>query len=208
MFTGIIQKMGKIIDSKDAGSKRGLVIEQEFSDLVLGESIAVNGVCLTVSSCTDNTFSADLLMETIKNTNLFFCKKGDPVNLERALAPTDRLGGHFVTGHVDEVGGVVSVTKGKEIILKIKIKKENAKYLAQKGSVALNGISFTVVAVGRDYFTVHLIPHTLDQTNLKDMREKEKVNVEYDILSKYVEKHLGVLQSSKVTRSYLKQHGY
>jgi riboflavin synthase len=179
MFTGIITDIGKI------KKRSGDIIIVSASETVMqvkeGDSVSVNGVCLTVASKDDNCFYANVLSETAKLTNLGKIRIGDPVNLELAVRAGDRLGGHVVSGHVDCIGKITrKFKKQKDLILEIEIPPVTAKKIAKKGSIALNGISLTVAEVFHNRFTVHIIPHTVKNTNLNTSRIGDLINVETD----------------------------
>jgi len=185
MFTGIIEEIGKVKET--AGKKGVLVLETSFSDLRTGESIAVNGVCLTVSRTEKDLVSFDLSPETLTKTTLGKLKTGQPVNLERALRLGDRVGGHLVTGHIDGKGKILAIRKtgtGKEIT--ILFPAGIKKYLAVKGSVAIEGISLTVAGLFGNRLSVALIPYTLDKTNLGKKRVGDEMNLEIDIIARYL----------------------
>ena len=185
MFTGIIEEVGKV--KKIAGGQGILTLKTSFSDLRPGESVAVNGVCLTISRTEKNLASFDLSPETLKKTSLGKLRTGQPVNLERALRLGDRIGGHLVTGHIDGKGKILAIRKtgpGKEIT--ILFPTEIKKYLAVKGSVAIEGISLTVSGVFGNRVSVALIPYTLAKTNLGGKRVGDEVNLEVDIIARYL----------------------
>lgn len=193
MFTGIIEEMGIVKSIKS----KVITIEANkiFDDLKLGDSVAVNGTCLTVSSFEGKTspkiFNADITSETLSRTNLGDLKSGFKVNLERALTLNGRLGGHIVSGHIDGVGIIKNISKNAEDIeLTIEVPPNLIKYIIEKGSVAVDGISLTVAKVNKNYFSVAIIPHTLKETILYYKKAGDKVNIENDIIGKYVEKLL------------------
>jgi riboflavin synthase len=194
MFTGIVADVGRMVSSKILSSGRKMRFETSLptGDFALGESIAVNGVCLTVDAVGDNYFEAGVSPETLKRSNLGELSPGSAVNLERALRPMDRLGGHFVTGHVDGAGKLISRKREGEFeTLTFFAPPEVSRYLVLKGSVAVDGVSLTVASLGPEGFSVALIPHTLSKTTLDGKKPGETVNLEADILGKYVEKLLG-----------------
>ena len=198
MFSGIIQKVGKIeqVDRASDGSGRLTMSCDAWPEPVqLGESIANNGVCLTVTESRNNMFSFDLLDETFKKTNLGDLKTGDLVNLERALRVGDVIGGHFVTGHVDGVG-VTSAweANGRDFIWRIQCPVAITNGMVPKGSIALDGISLTIVDLKDGEFSVHIIPHTVEHTNLQRVRVGANVNLETDMLGKYVARMIGVMR--------------
>ena len=186
MFTGIIQAVG-VVSSFDGESLLIDPSDLDLNELRLGESIAVNGCCLTVVSADSGLLRFDLSPETVGKTSFQGLRAGGQVNLERAMQPTSRFGGHIVQGHVDGVGEVVSITpNGNAIIFRFRVPK--AKYLIEKGSVTLDGISLTVVDLDATEFNVWTITHTLANTHLGTISVGSKVNVEYDMIAKYLEK--------------------
>jgi len=190
VFTGLIQAVGRIVSIFPSA----LALEVEWGAwddaLLVGESIAVNGCCLTVAGIDANSeLRFDLSEETWSRTAFSGLAAGTLVNLERSLRPTDRMGGHFVQGHVDGIGTLVSRTPAKSgEVFRFRVPEEGAKYLAPKGSIALDGISLTIVEPHGAEFDVAVIPHTLAETNLRILQPGDKVNVEYDMLAKYVER--------------------
>ncbi len=185
MFTGIIEEIGKVKET--AGKKGVLTLETSFSNLRAGESIAVNGVCLTVSQTEKNLASFDLSSETLKKTGLGRLKVGQPVNLERALRLGDRIGGHLVTGHIDGKNKILAIRKtgvGKEMT--VLVPPEIKKYLAVKGSVAIEGVSLTISGLSGNRLSIALIPYTLNKTNLGEKRVGDEVNLEVDIIARYL----------------------
>lgn len=193
MFTGLIEAVGELIRIERSKEGASLVIGCPAWDapLVLGESIAVQGACLTVTSFTDTSFTCDVLDETLNRTNLSTKPMGASLNLERALALGARLGGHMVTGHVDSVGTLVAIhPAGRDRILEIKCDAALATGVVEKGSIAIDGISLTVSAVTEQKFKVNIIPFSWEHTSLKDRRAGDSVNLESDILGKYVQRYL------------------
>ncbi len=193
MFTGIIQAVGTITKAEPRGQDLRMVISatgMDLSDVALGDSIAVNGVCLTAIALTEHTFTVDVSKETLDCT-LGFAEAAD-VNLEKALRLSDRLGGHLVSGHVDGVGQVLKfAADGECYLLEIQAPKALSKYIATKGSVTINGVSLTVNRVAGDVFSMNLIPHTLEMTTLKHVRDGSQVNLEVDMMARYVERLTG-----------------
>ena len=191
MFTGIIEEIGTI-----KGIKRGnrsVVLEVKakkvLEDLKVGDSIATNGVCLTVISFSGGSFCADVMPETMQRSNLGELRAGSPVNLERALTLNGRLGGHIVSGHVDGMGRIVGKEKDENAIwITIATSADLLRYIVDKGSITIDGISLTVVAVTDSEFTVSIIPHTQDETTLVKKQVGDNVNLENDVIAKYVEK--------------------
>ncbi len=196
MFTGIVEEVGRI---KAIGSGVLQVsASRVLEDVQLGDSIAVNGICLTVTEFNSGSFRADVMPETVRRTSLAELKIGSPVNLERALTLSSRLGGHMVSGHIDGVGRIVSLKDDKNaILMKIAADADILHYIVEKGSVALDGISLTVAAVTDRDFTVSLIPHTRQVTNLGSKGEGSLINIENDVVGKYVEKLLQPRQDAR-----------
>ena len=190
MFTGLVERVGTVSSLRRTSSGARLTVRAALEGLETGESIAVNGVCQTVVEHRVGSFSFDLIAETLRVTNLGFLRPGSIVNLERALRPGDRIGGHIVNGHVDGMGTIVSVLRNP-LGLEISVDTDIFGYLVPKGSVAIDGISLTVgpdLSEGRFY--VYIITHTWENTNLSKARPGQKVNIEVDILGKYVYKFL------------------
>ncbi len=190
MFTGLVESLGRVIDINISGGTAKLAIapDKNFHNLKYGESIAVNGACLTLEKDFSNdrlTFHA--LEESLNKTNLKFLKVNDIVNLERALALGDRLGGHLVQGHIDTVSTVREIRKTEtDFILEINMKSDIRKFMIKKGSIAIDGISLTLVEVNDEYFSVHIIPTTLEETSLKNKKPNDYINLETDLIGKYV----------------------
>jgi riboflavin synthase len=190
VFTGIIEAIGRVAAVKPAGQSAALTIDAgglNMNDVAVGGSIACNGVCLTVTSLVPKGFTVDVSQETLRVTAGFGA--GNAINLEKSLRLSDRLGGHLVSGHVDGAGTVVAVKPvdaNREII--VRYPTELGRYIARKGSIAINGVSLTVNIVGPDTFSVNLIPHTLSVTNLKDLNQGDRVNLEIDLVARYVER--------------------
>jgi riboflavin synthase len=193
MFTGLVESIGRVRSLDRRGDAARLTLETPLAaGLSLGESLAVNGCCLTVTSTDGDSACFDLLGETLARTNLGGLAPGDRVNLERALRADGRFGGHFVQGHIDTTTEVLSAeTKGADLNLIIALPEAGARYLIEKGSIAVNGVSLTVASLGEDRFGLWIIPHTLQETNLGDLRAGSPVNLEYDMLAKYAERQLG-----------------
>ena len=211
MFTGIIEEVGTFGGLSGGNITIGAKMVQ--SDAHIGDSIAVNGICLTVTSFDAHGFRAAVMPETIRRTSLAGLTHGAPINLERALLPTTRLGGHFVSGHIDGVGEIAEMrVEGNAILMTISADTEILRGIVEKGSVALDGISLTVVRVGTADFTVSLIPHTRTVTNLGAKRVGSPLNIETDILGKYALKLLGgenaAARGAGLTRDFLLQHGF
>jgi riboflavin synthase len=190
MFTGLVQDLGSVraVENEPAGSR--LEVETSLAgELSEGDSVAVNGVCLTAVSVADGAFRADVMAETLRRSSLGPLSAGDPVNLELPLRPEDRLGGHFVQGHVDGTGTVEDVTvEGFANVVRIACGPEILRYVVEKGSIAVDGVSLTVADLDDEGFTVSLIPETLERTTLGGAAPGRVVNLEVDVLAKYVEK--------------------
>jgi len=211
MFTGIIEGKGKILKIEYHGASRRLTIEfpSHLTDVQLGDSISINGVCLTVMGKQGLRCTFDLSGETVKRTNLGDLKEGNDVNLENALKLNSRLGGHFVTGHIDGVGVITEKRQEREFCrLKVRVPEDLMKYIVPKGSIAIDGVSLTVNECRGNEILLMLIPYTLNQTTLMDKRVNDAVNVETDLLGKYVEKLLkGEKRSGGLDLSFLREHG-
>ncbi|HEX5087033.1 MAG TPA: riboflavin synthase [Nocardioides sp.] len=193
MFTGIVEELGTIAGVEDQGDAIRLTIHAQhvLADAGLGDSIAVNGCCLTVADRDGDTWTADVMQETLDKTSLAGVRPGDRVNLERAVTPTTRLGGHIVQGHVDGVGTIVSRTPSEHWeVVDVSMPTHLSRYLVDKGSITVDGVSLTVVEARDDGFTVSLIPETLARTTLGSRRPGDRVNLEVDVLAKHVEKLL------------------
>jgi riboflavin synthase len=191
MFTGLVEETGELLalERSAAGARLTLRAPLITGDIRLGDSVAVNGCCLTVTAHQGETLAFDLLAETLSRTNLGALAAGAPVNLERALCAQARLGGHFVQGHIDTTSRVLAFEQVKaDHRLEIALSREFAHYVAFKGSVAIDGISLTVAEVSGASFVVWIIPHTLSVTNLRAKRAGDLVNLEFDLLAKYVER--------------------
>ena len=193
MFTGIIVKTGQLekIAKKNGKIYFTIAVKNLLNRTKIGESIACDGVCLTVIKKTPHNFTVELMPETLKRTRFGLIKEGEPINLELALQLGERLDGHLVMGHVDGVGRVKKITKeGKYVSLIIEAPKELRRYLAYKGSVTVNGVSLTIASAGQSTFTVCLISHTLKVTNISNLKPGDQVNLEADMLAKYLERLL------------------
>ncbi len=206
MFTGLVEKISKI--ENIAPTQKGAVISYcaDFNNLKTGDSIALNGVCLTVRELARNKITCDVMKESFETTNLKYLKKGDIVNLERAMSVKSRFDGHIVQGHVDCTAQV------KEIIQEGFSKRVrffcNSDLIVKKGSITVNGVSLTVADIFDDGFCVCLIPETIEKTNLKNLQVQDIVNIEYDILAKYIKKFTTKEKKSNITEDFLKQNGF
>jgi riboflavin synthase len=215
VFTGIIEEIGKIQSVKKSSVGYVVTIDAKkvLADVDLGDSISVNGICLTVTSFKESAFTVDVMPETLKATNLRFLGSGDRVNLERAMAAGGRFGGHFVSGHIDGMGKIVKkAQKHNAIYYEIEVSKELRPYLMMKGSVAVDGTSLTVFGVSDTTFTLSLIPHTVEESVLGTKTEGDLVNVECDMLAKYLDNLLQTkeeqTQQGKMTKDFLTEHGF
>ena len=213
MFTGIIEDKVKVIRIEYYGQGKKLTLELpiHLTEVQLGDSININGVCLTIVEKRGRAIGVDLSSETLQKTVLGELKEGDQVNFERALKLTDRLGGHIVTGHIDGIGVILEKRKeGDFIHLKIRIPKFVSRYVVQKGSIAIDGISLTVNECEDEEIRMTLIPYTLKKTTLIDKKVGDRVNMEGDIIGKYVEKLMnrGDEKSKGMDLSFLKEHGF
>ncbi|MDQ0009909.1 riboflavin synthase [Luteibacter jiangsuensis] len=212
MFTGIIQAVGRIARLERRGGDVRLTVDTsglDMADVALGDSIAVSGVCLTVIDFDAVSFAADVSNETLSHTTLGKHKAGDPVNLEKALRLADRLGGHLVSGHVDGTGKVVSVLPdGRSQRWTFEVPADLARYVAHKGSVCIDGTSLTVNEVAGNRFGVNLIPHTVAHTAFSARRPGDAVNIEVDVVARYVERLLSSGDSPRLDEAFLKQHGF
>ena len=216
MFTGIIQSIGKISQIQPKGGDFRLTLSTgklPLADVKLGDSIAVSGVCLTAIELGDGQFSADVSRETLSRTTLGNMKPGSSVNLELALTPTTRLGGHIVSGHVDGVGEVVQRSAdARSVRFVIEAPANLAKYIAEKGSICVDGVSLTVNGVDGKRFDLNIVPHTLAETTMEEFQPGRKVNLEVDLLARYLERLLlgekAAYSSEGVTEELLAKSGF
>ncbi len=213
MFTGIVEDKGKVLRVDYRGQERRLTVglPPHLTEVQVGDSININGACLTVIQITEQVVELDLSQETLQRTVLGELKEGDFVNLERALKLNDRLGGHIVTGHVDGIGVVLEKSRERDFVrLRIKIPESASRYVVEKGSISIDGISLTVNKCGAGEVELTLIPYTLEKTTLMNKEVGDRVNVEADILAKYVERLLdrGDKRDGKVNLSFLREHGF
>lgn len=214
MFTGLIEEIGKVVDIFERNKMWSITFECEkvLEDVDVGDSIAVNGVCLTVEEYDENLFKANVMAETMRKSNLKYLKKGSSVNLERALKIGDRFGGHIVSGHIDGIGIIEEYEdEGDAIWVSISTSKDILKYIVYKGSVAVDGVSLTVSYVDEKIFKVSIIPHTNENTTLIKRNIKDVVNIECDLIGKYVEKlllHEKAKKESSIDMNFLIQNGF
>lgn len=213
MFTGIIEEVGTIteVHPKSNGVAVRINAETVLEDAKIGDSIAVDGPCLTVRSLDDNGFVADISAETCRRTTLRSCKVGSLVNLERSLRLGDRLGGHLVLGHVDEVATINGwKNEGSSVIMRVTVSPKVKPYVAYKGSIAVDGVSLTIANVTNNSFEVALIPHTLEVTTLGRKQNGDDVNIEVDVMARYIETLMQnqMPSSETIDLTFLQEHGY
>ncbi|MDH5784897.1 MAG: riboflavin synthase [Chromatiales bacterium] len=221
MFTGIIEAVGTVRSLESRGSDMRVTIrsgELDLGDVKLGDSIAVNGICLTVVCLPGDGFVADVSNETVGRSAFADLKVGSRVNLEKALTPTTRLGGHLVSGHVDGVGELLSLSNdGRSVKMRIQAPAELAKYIAEKGSITVDGVSLTVNGVNGRVFDLNIIPHTMRSTTLIDFSAGQHINLEVDLVARYLERLLLGERAAQgtdgdkgegITLAFLAQHGF
>ena len=217
MFTGIIESLGKVESLQSVGGDVRLRIgtDLDMSDVHLGDSIATNGICLTVIEWGENWYAADVSRESLNRTTLGSWKVGQPVNVEKAMLPTTRFGGHIVSGHVDAVGEITLVREdARSIYYEVTAPAEIAKYLAEKGSVTVDGISLTINHLRGNIISLNLIPHTAERTNIGTWKTGAQVNLEVDVLARYIErlmlgdKAADTHEQSKISMAFLAENGF
>ena len=215
MFTGLVEEIGKIesIIKSEKSAKITIKVNEVLKDVMLGDSIATNGVCLTVTSFDSGKFTVDVMAETMRRSNLKSLSPGDEVNLERALRVGARLGGHIVSGHIDGMGVIKEFKREDNAVwVSIAASNEILKYIVQKGSIAIDGVSLTVAYVDESVFKVSIIPHTKDMTTLLRKKVGDDVNLECDMIGKYVEKLLGSKEQAPVNKGidfdFLSSNGF
>jgi riboflavin synthase len=217
MFTGIIEAIGTIAALEPRGSDMRVSINSgklDLGDVALGDSIAVNGVCLTAVALNSMGFTADVSGETLANTAFSQFRAGSRVNLEKALTPTTRLGGHLVSGHVDGVGEVLERSQdGRSVRFRIKAPNGLARYIARKGSITVDGISLTVNDVDGAIFMLNIVPHTLVETTMNDFVVGQRINLEVDLIARYLERLVLGEQAAQgkgsgITEAFLAEHGF
>ena len=206
MFTGLVEKISEVKEFNLTSSGAKITFIADFDNVKIGDSIAINGVCLTMTSINGKLYSADVMKETLNVSNLKYLKTGDEINLERAMKLSDRLDGHIVSGHIDTTATVKNIIQdgfSKKITFNC-----NTDLIIQKGSIAINGVSLTVSNVYFDSFEVSLIPETIKNTNLKNLKIGDIVNIEYDLFAKYIQKFTQNKKDSKLTFEFLKENGF
>lgn len=219
MFTGLIERTGALLRTERSGPDARMIIRADFKSgaFVLGESIAVDGACLSVVEFKSDVFTADISAETLSRTTLGRKGPGSVLNLERALRFGDRLGGHLVTGHIDGIATLSNRRKeGRSLRLFFDAPAEVTRHIIEKGSVAINGISLTVNGVSEEGFDVNIVPHTASETTINALRAGDEVNIETDLIGKYVEKMIGAWGSApgkagaenRIDADFLKKHGF
>ncbi|MCG9684410.1 riboflavin synthase [Vibrio sp. Isolate23] len=215
MFTGIIEAVGTLTAITPKGEDISVTVDVgklDMSDVKLGDSIATNGVCLTVVDFTTTSYSADLSLETLSKTGFTDYQVGGKVNLEKAMLPTTRFGGHIVSGHVDGVGEIIERNQvGRAIEFWVSMPEELSKYVAEKGSVTVDGISLTVNDLRKNAFKLTIVPHTGEETTIADFHVGRKVNLEVDVLARYMERLLTSQKEqpeSRLTMEFLQQNGF
>ncbi len=210
MFTGIIEEVGTVSRYENRGRLGHFVIRADkvFDDLKVGDSISISGACQTVTELSLNTFAFDSVEETLRKTTLGSLAVGSNVNLERSLRLGDRLGGHLLSGHVDGVGEILSRTgQPGNVVLKVKVPEKLSKYIAEKGSIGIDGLSLTVVSVSGAILSVSLIPYTLKSTTLGNVKPGYRVNIEVDMIARYLESLLS-RSEREITESWLRELGF
>ncbi|WP_234495388.1 riboflavin synthase [Vibrio maritimus] len=216
MFTGIIEAVGTLKAITPKGEDISVTVEVgklDMGDVKLGDSIATNGVCLTVTDYSETSYHADLSVETLNKTGFADYRVGDKVNLEKAMLPTTRFGGHIVSGHVDGVGEIVDRQHvGRAIEFWVQMPSELSKYVAEKGSITVDGISLTVNDLRKDAFKLTIVPHTTEETTIDHFQVGRKVNLEVDVLARYMERLLNAQAQSepesRLTMEFLQQNGF
>jgi len=212
MFTGIIQAQGNIKEIRASNKGAVFVLNSNSLDLSvvsIGDSIAVNGVCLTVTQLDDNSFSADVSQETLNCTTFSQLQKGQNINLEKSLRLDQGIDGHVVSGHVDGVGKVTLIAiEGESTRMKIKVDDNLIKYIAKKGSICINGVSLTVNEIDGNVFGVNIVPHTFSITTLDELKVNSQVNIEIDIIARHIEQLLNHKTSARIDKALLIKNGY
>ncbi len=208
MFTGLIEDIGHIKKIKSSAGGKFLCVEVNFdtSDIKIGDSISINGACQTVIKIENKILTFEAMNETIRRTNFSILKEGDFVNVERAMKLNSRLDGHLVSGHIDTTSKLIETKKdGVATVFKFECETD---LIIEKGSISINGISLTISSVGVNYFEVSILPHTLENTNLKYLKQNDLVNIEYDMVAKYIQKFATPKKESKITKEFLIENGF
>jgi riboflavin synthase len=217
MFTGIVEAVGRLRSLTPTGEDVSICVEStslDMSDVALGDSIATNGVCLTVTAFDANSYTADLSVETLNKTGFADYQAGDYVNLEKAMLPTTRFGGHIVSGHVDGVGTIIErLAVGRAIEFWVETPAELMRYIAEKGSITIDGISLTVNALRKNAFKLTIVPHTSSETTIERFAVGHRVNLEVDVLARYMERLLdakaqGDKPESSISLEFLQRNGF
>ena len=211
MFTGIIEEIGRIERISRSGTNSSLAIScrKILEDMKKGDSIALNGICLTVKTFDPNGFTADVMPVTLQKSNLKNSQSGDRINLERALPMQSRLGGHLVNGHIDGTGKILSITKSENAnLFKIKVDREQRKFLIPQGSVCLDGISLTIAELGDEYLVVSIIPETMQNTILQYKKIGAELNMELDMIGKYLYNFMQDKEKKDISMNFLKENGF
>ena len=212
MFTGIIQAQGNIKEIRASNKGAVFVLNSnslDLSDVSIGDSIAVNGVCLTVTQLDKNYFSSDVSQETLNCTTFSQLKKGQNINLEKSLRLNQGVDGHIVSGHVDGVGKITLIAiEGDSTRMKIKVDDNLVKYIAKKGSICINGVSLTVNEIDGNVFGVNIVPHTFSVTTLDELKVNSQVNIEIDIIARHIEQLLNHKTSARIDKAMLIKNGY
>jgi len=212
MFTGIIQAQGRIKEIRSSNKGAVFIFNSnslDLSDVSIGDSIAVNGVCLTVTQLDKNSFSADVSQETLNCTTFSHLKKGQNINLEKSLRLNQGVDGHIVSGHVDGVGKITLIAiEGDSTRMKIKVDDNLVKYIAKKGSICINGVSLTVNEIDGNVFDVNIVPHTFSVTTLDELKVNSQVNIEIDIIARHIEQLLNHKTGARINKALLIKDGY
>jgi len=211
MFTGLIETVGKITGIQKSSNYKNLTVvpDKPFENIELGESIAVDGCCLTVTRFDKKNFTVEASQETLKTAITGQYRNNNRVNLERALLPTGRLGGHFVQGHVDTIGSISNIdSQGNSIKISVRYPKESQTLLVMRGSIAINGVSLTITELENDTFVVNVIPHSQDMTTIKNWKTGNNVNLEFDLIGKYIARLRNIESGTGVTLEKLFKSGW
>ncbi len=215
MFTGLIKDVGEVVSVQTNSEGKEFLIKSDklISDIAIDDSVAINGTCLTATKITNNTFSVQAVAVTLEKTTIGLLQVGSKVNLELALRVSDRLGGHFVQGHINGKAEILGITSiGDNYLYNLALPQELKKYIIKEGSIALDGISLTIAALDKTSLTVSIIPHTIENTNLKFKKIGDEINIEVDILAKYIESFLTAGNSqpkeTALSQEWIQQQGF